>query len=99
MNILITGGLGFVGTQLSLRFPGRGERATVVNHLPQPRPYTPKEVNYVAADTAVPGAWREEIQGQHAVINLAGTSIFTRWSEKTKQLIHDSRILNDAERG
>jgi len=27
------------------------------------------------------------------VINLAGTSIFTRWSKKTKQLIRDSRIL------
>ncbi|UCE34810.1 MAG: TIGR01777 family oxidoreductase [Deltaproteobacteria bacterium] len=93
MNILITGGLGFIGTQLSLRFLGRGYRVTVVDHSPQPRPYTPKEVNYVAADTAVPGAWQEEIQTQHAVINLAGTSIFTRWSKKTKQLIHDSRIL------
>jgi uncharacterized protein (TIGR01777 family) len=93
MNILITGGLGFVGTQLSLRFLGRGDRVTVVDHSPEPRPYTPKEVNYLAADTAVPGGWQEEIQAQHAVINLAGTSIFTRWSKKTRQLIRDSRIL------
>jgi uncharacterized protein (TIGR01777 family) len=93
MNILITGGLGFVGTQLSLRFLGRGDQVTVVDHSPQPRPYSPEEVNYIAADTAVPGAWQEEIKAQHAVINLAGTSIFTRWSKKTKQLIYDSRIL------
>jgi uncharacterized protein (TIGR01777 family) len=93
MNILITGGLGFVGTQLSVRFLGRGHQVTVVDHSPQPRPYTPQEVKYVAADTTVPGAWQEEIEAQHAVINLAGNSIFTRWSKKTKQLIYDSRIL------
>ena len=93
MNILITGGLGFVGTQLSIRFLGRGHQVTVVDHSPQPRPYTPQEVKYVPADTTVPGAWQNEIQTQHAVINLAGTSIFTRWSKKTKQLIYDSRIL------
>jgi uncharacterized protein (TIGR01777 family) len=93
MNILITGGLGFVGTQLSLHFLGHGHQVTVVDYSPQPRPYTPEEVNYVAADTTVPGAWQEEIQAQHAVINLAGTSIFSRWNKKTKQLIYDSRIL------
>jgi len=93
MNILITGGLGFVGTQLSLHFLGHGHQVTVVDHAPQPKPDTPTEVKYVPADTTVPGAWQEEIQAQHAVINLAGTSIFTRWTKKTKQLIYDSRIL------
>jgi uncharacterized protein (TIGR01777 family) len=93
VNILITGGLGFVGTQLSIRFLGCGHQVTVVDHSPRPGPYTPREVKYVAADTTTPGAWQNEIQAQHAVINLAGTSIFTRWSKKTKQLIYDSRIL------
>jgi len=41
----------------------------------------------------VPGAWQNEIQTQNAVINLAGSSIFTRWTKKAKQLIYDSRIL------
>ena len=27
------------------------------------------------------------------MINLAGTSIFTRWNDETKQLIYDTRIL------
>ena len=93
MNILITGGLGFVGTQLSVHFLGRGHQVTVVDYAPQPRPYTPKEVNYIVADTTVPGAWQNEIQTQNAVINLAGSSIFTRWTKKAKQLIYDSRIL------
>lgn len=56
MNILITGGLGFVGTQLSIRLLENGHAVTVVDHSPEPKSYTPKEVTYVAADTTVEGA-------------------------------------------
>ena len=93
MKVLITGGLGFVGTQLSLRLIKGGHQVTVVDHSPQPRPYTPQEVTYVAADTTMPGAWQEEVAVQNAVINLAGASIFSRWTAQTKQLMYDSRIL------
>ena len=93
MKVLITGGLGFVGTQLSIRLVEKGHQVTVVDHSPQPRTYTPQEVRYVFADTTVKGAWQEEIQAQDAVVNLAGTSIFRRWNDETKQLIHDSRVL------
>lgn len=93
MNVLITGGLGFVGTQLSVRLLERGHQVTVLDHSPEPRPYTPREVTYVYADTSVPGAWQQQIAAQHAVINLAGASIFRRWNTKTKKFIHDSRIL------
>jgi uncharacterized protein (TIGR01777 family) len=93
MNILITGGLGFVGTQLSIRLLENGHAVTVVDHSPEPKSYTPKEVTYVAADTTVEGAWQDEV-GQHdAVVNLAGASIFRRWNKKTKKLIYDTRIL------
>lgn len=93
MKVLITGGLGFVGTQLSIRLLERRHQVTVVDHSPQPRPYTPAEVHYVAADTTVPGAWQEEVAEQDAVINLAGASIFSRWRAETKRLMYDSRIL------
>jgi uncharacterized protein (TIGR01777 family) len=93
MKVVITGGLGFIGTQLSTRLLERGHQVTVVDHSPKPRPSTPREVKYVAADTTVPGAWQEEVGIQDAVINLAGTSIFRRWNDETKQLIYDSRIL------
>ena len=93
MKVLITGGLGFVGTQLSIRLLKGGHEVTVVDHSPQPRPYTPSEVHYVAADTTMPGAWQEEVAVQNAVINLAGASIFSRWTAQTKQLMYDSRIL------
>jgi uncharacterized protein len=93
MKILITGGLGFVGTQLSIRFLKKGHTVTVVDHAPVPRPYTPQAVQYVSADTTVSGPWQEALKDQDAIVNLAGASIFTRWTEKTKKLLYDSRIL------
>jgi NAD dependent epimerase/dehydratase family enzyme len=93
MKVLITGGLGFVGTQLSMRLLIGGNQVTVVDHSPQPRPYTPQEVKYVPADTTMPGTWQDAIAVQDAVINLAGASIFSRWTAQTKRLMYDSRIL------
>jgi uncharacterized protein (TIGR01777 family) len=93
MKVLITGGLGFVGTQLSIRLLEKGHQVTVVDHSPEPRPYTPEEVRYVPADTTVKGAWQEQVSHHEAVINLAGASIFGRWNDKTKNLIYDTRIL------
>ncbi len=93
MKVLITGGLGFVGTQLSIRLLERRHQVTVVDHSPEPREYTPEEAIYVSGDTTIQGAWQEEIADQDAVINLAGASIFTRWNDETKKLIYDSRIL------
>jgi uncharacterized protein (TIGR01777 family) len=93
MKVLITGGLGFIGTQLSNRLIEKGHQVMVVDRAPEPAAYTPQGVTYVPADTTMKGAWQEEIAGQDAVINLAGASIFTRWNDKTKKLIYDSRVL------
>lgn len=93
MNVLITGGLGFIGTQLAIRLLERGNTVTIVDHAPQPKAFTPKEANYISADTTVGGKWQDELGRQDAVINLAGASIFSRWSKKRKKLIYDSRIL------
>ena len=93
MRVLITGGLGFVGTQLSIRLLEGGYQVTVVGRAPEPRADTPSEITYISADTTVKGPWQEEVEGQDVVINLAGASIFRRWNDKTKQLLYDSRIL------
>ncbi len=93
MNVLITGGLGFIGTQLSIRLLERENTVTIVDHSPQPRPHTPQGVRYISADTTIGGKWQDEVERQDAVFNLAGASIFSRWSEKRKKLVYDSRIL------
>lgn len=93
MKVLITGGLGFVGTQLSVRLLERGHQVTVADRSPEPHAHTPQEVSYVSGDTTLKGAWQEEVVHQDGVINLAGASIFRRWNDETKKLIYDSRLL------
>ncbi len=93
MKVFITGGLGFVGTQLCIRLLEQGHEVTVVDRAPRPAPHTPPQVRYVSADTTAPGGWQQALTGQDAVINLAGASIFQRWNEATKKAIYDSRIL------
>jgi uncharacterized protein (TIGR01777 family) len=39
------------------------------------------------------GQWQEEIQKHETIVNLAGASIFKRWSERSKKVMYDSRIL------
>lgn len=93
MKVLITGGLGFVGTQLSLRLLEKGYGVTVVDHAPEPRPDTPEQIKYVAADTTVQGPWQQEAAQCDVVVNLAGASIFRRWNKKMKKLLYDTRVL------
>jgi uncharacterized protein (TIGR01777 family) len=93
MKILITGGLGFVGTQLSIRLLDKNHQVSVVDHSPGPKPHTPKGVRYIFGDTTRAGAWQAEVEKHDAIISLAGASIFRRWSDQTKKLIYDSRIL------
>ena len=93
MKALITGGLGFVGTQLSTHLLEKGHKVTIVDHAARPHSRTPRAVKYVSGDTTAEGAWQDEVGKQDAIINLAGASIFRRWTEETKKLIYGSRIL------
>ena len=93
MKIFITGVTGFVGRHLSnlllqeghtVSGVGTHARQDVINH---------ESFSYISADTTRPGDWQEEPAGADAVINLAGKSIFGRWSDQNKKGIYDSRIL------
>jgi uncharacterized protein (TIGR01777 family) len=48
--------------------------------------------SFLEGNSTQPGAWQEAIRKQDAVINLAGASIFTRWTDKQKKEIRESRI-------
>jgi uncharacterized protein (TIGR01777 family) len=92
MNCFITGGLGFVGRHLSNFFLNEGDRVTAVGLRKKPQSIEHPEFRYIEADTAQEGAWQEALKNQDVVVNLAGKSIFTRWTEKSKIEIHESRI-------
>lgn len=92
MKVLITGASGFVGTQLCVRLVERGHQVTGVAQAARPTAM-PSQVHYIAADTTQPGSWQEAVADQDVLINLAGASIFRRWTAKSKEIIYQSRIL------
>lgn len=94
MDIFITGGMGFVGRHLTSTLLGLGHRVTAVGRSPRPRGLTNHPgFTYLAADTTVPGEWQKRLADHGIIINLAGKSIFTLWTETAKRQIYDSRIL------
>jgi hypothetical protein len=44
-------------------------------------------------DARLPGDWQRNVAGHEAVVNLAGASIFTRWTAAAKRAIRESRLL------
>ncbi|MGA6924614.1 MAG: NAD-dependent epimerase/dehydratase family protein, partial [Desulfosarcina sp.] len=93
MKIFITGGLGFVGRSISKSLLEGGHRVTAVGRSKHPRVIDHPDFDYISADTTQPGEW-QKIAGDHQVmVNLAGRSIFTIWTERAKREMVDSRIL------
>jgi len=93
MKILITGGLGFIGTNLSGYLIDRGHAVIAVGRAATQNRITSDRYQYVSGDTTRPGDWQEALDNVDAVVNLAGSSIFKRWSKSDKKEIYDSRIL------
>ena len=93
MNVFITGGLGFVGRNLSNFLLQKGNRITAVGLSKNPELIDHPDFRYISADTTQTGAWQQELGDQQVIVNLAGRSIFKRWTDGYKKQIVDSRIL------
>jgi hypothetical protein len=94
MKTFITGGLGFVGRHLAETLLRDGHRVTAIGRTRNPAGVIDHpSFHYLAADTTRPGDWQSRLPEHDIVINLAGRSIFTLWTEQVKKQIYDSRIL------
>lgn len=93
MKILVTGATGFVGSHLCRYLTGRGHHVTAIGTRAHPDRRNNGQYHYLRADTTRPGPWQEAVSGADLIINLAGCSIFKRWSEKHKKKMYDSRVL------
>ncbi len=90
---MITGGTGFVGTQLTSRLIQDGHDVTILTRSLKGGKASSPHLSYLEGDPTRKGPWQEAIQTHDAVINLAGASIFSRWTEEHKKAIRDSRVL------
>jgi uncharacterized protein (TIGR01777 family) len=93
MKILITGGQGFVGSNLSDYLLDRGHGVIAIGRSAARHRGSSDRYQYISADTTRPGDWQQALSEVDGVVNLAGTSIFKRWSAKEKKAIYNSRIL------
>jgi uncharacterized protein (TIGR01777 family) len=92
MKVFITGGTGFVGTTLTEKLGQDGHEVTLLTRRIGTPPSPWPNVSYFEGDPTQKGPWQEKVADQDVAINLAGASIFRRWSDSTKKLIWDSRI-------
>jgi uncharacterized protein len=93
MKIFITGGSGFVGTNLAFYLLEKGHRVIAVGTSSAHNTIQQDKFHYISADTTIKGDWQDALKDVDAVINLAGKNIFKRWSDTYKDQIYNSRIL------
>jgi uncharacterized protein len=93
MKVFITGGTGFVGSQLSNHLLQQGHHVTSVARSSNQNRIHHHNFTYISADTTKPGKWQEHVQDCEIAFNLAGKSIFTIWTPNAKKQMYDSRIL------
>ena len=93
MKIFMTGGTGFVGTTLARELTARGHSVTVLMRKVESGISLPPGAISLEGDPTIRGAWQERVPEHEVFINLAGASIFTRWTDEAKRAIRESRIL------
>ena len=93
MKILITGGSGFIGSNLSEYLLSRGHKISAVGRSADQHRIRHEDYRYISADTTRPGKWQKEVEETEAAINLTGATIFKRWTANYKKMIYNSRIL------
>jgi uncharacterized protein len=93
MKVLVTGGSGFVGTALCHGLLAAGHQVTVLTRSPEAARRLAEGVRPLVGDPTQPGAWQDGAATHQGFINLAGASIFGRWTEDYKALLRNSRVL------
>jgi len=92
MKILITGGTGFVGTRLTSRLIQDRHEVTILTRSLKGAKGASPGISYLEGDPTKRGLWQEAIKNHDALINLAGASIFSKWTEEHKKTIRESRV-------
>lgn len=92
MKIFMTGGTGFVGRTLIRAFTENGHEVTVLKRPSEQLFDVPAHASVLMGDPAARGPWQAEVAEHDAVVNLAGASIFSRWTAESKRMLRESRL-------
>ena len=95
MNISIAGASGFVGKALTRMLLEKGHTVTGLGTSRSHPLQSVPNFSWISADTTRPGAWQESIAAADAVVNLAGRTIFKRWTRAYKSQLVESRQLTN----
>lgn len=91
--MFITGGTGFVGKSLAPSLIRAGHEVTILSRSGKGAPKLFAGASFIEGDPTQKASWQAAVKDHDVVINLAGASIFTRWTEETKKIILESRIM------
>ena len=80
MKVFMTGGTGFVGTYLSRELASQGHEVTILTRRAQPPAPAAPGISFITGDPTQEGPWMGAVPEHDWIINLAGASIFSRWS-------------------
>jgi NAD dependent epimerase/dehydratase family enzyme len=94
-RVVVAGATGTIGRALCRQLLSKGYQVVVFSRDPQKaRRSVPGAAEYVAWQPAEHGPWAAAVDGAHAVINLAGASLFgRRWTSEYKREIIDTRVI------
>jgi uncharacterized protein (TIGR01777 family) len=92
MKVFITGGTGFVGSHLIRHFREKNHQVVVTGTRADSVRNDGDGVDYIQADTTKTGPWQKAVTDADLIVNLAGKTIFHRWSRKYKKQLYSSRI-------
>ena len=87
MKVFMTGGTGFVGTYLTKAMVAKGHKLTLLTRRIREDHPLPSGAEYLEGDPTLQGDWQDRVAEHEVVVNLAGASIFRRWTISTKKAI------------
>jgi uncharacterized protein len=93
MKIFVTGATGFVGTYLTGKLSESGHDIVALSRSARRAQAALPWATVIEGDPQKSGPWQSSVSECDAVINLAGTSLFTLWTDSARKSIMDSRIL------
>lgn len=88
MKVVLAGGSGLIGSALAASLLRDGHEVVVLSRSPG----GPAGARVAIWDGKTQGGWAQELSGAHAVVNLSGYPVFSRWHAHTRELIVRSRI-------